>query len=115
MMRCDYAGLCLTWYLIFNEISVFLFGIIDICTVPMFGCHWIVTLIKERLAVKQLQFACEQAFPAALHWQLTIFIRSGGAGGPLAITGDGTLLSHTQPNSVIQSDVAFCLSTCLPQ
>ena len=71
--------------------------------------HW-QYVVQDRLAVKQLQFACEQAFPAALHLQLTIFIRSGGARGPLAITGDGTLLSHTQPNSVIQSDGAFYLS-----
>ena len=121
MMRCYYAVSVQAWYigLIFKEISVkisvFLFGIMDSCTIPMFGCHWIVTLIKgtqyvaqDRL-VKQLQFYCEKAFPAAL----TIFIKSGDAGGPLAITGDGTLLSHSQPNSVIRSDEALMLENVL--
>ena len=31
--------------------------------------------VQDRLVVKQLQFACEQAFPAALHWQLTYRVR----------------------------------------
>ena len=54
--------------------------VIHSCTVPIFGCHWIVTLIKEpsnwqyvvqdRLAVKQLQFACEQACTDNLQFSL---------------------------------------------
>ena len=50
------------------------------------------------------------AFPAALHWQLMTFINSGGAGCPLAIIGDGMLLSFSQPKSVMIIAGATCLS-----
>ena len=67
-------------------------------------------VIHDRLAAKQLQFPWPQAFPAALHWQLMTFINSGSAGGPLVITGDGMLLSISQPKSVMTIAGAICLS-----
>ena len=73
-------------------------------------------VIHDWLAAKQLQFPSAQALPAALHWQLMTFINSGGAGGPIAITGDGMLLSISQPKSVMTIAGATCLSSCcLPE
>ena len=67
-------------------------------------------VIHDRLAAKQLQFPWVQALPAALHWQLMTFINSGGAGSPLAITGDGMLLSISQPQLVMRIAGATCFS-----
>ena len=75
-------------------------------------------VIHDMLAAKQLQFPWAQALPAALHWQLMTFINSAGAGGPPAITGDGMLLSISQPTSVMTIAGATCLSAifcCLPE
>ena len=59
---------------------------------------------------KLLQFPWAQALPPALHWQQMTFINSGGAGGPLAIIGDGMLISISQPKSVMIIAGATCLS-----
>ena len=67
-------------------------------------------VIHDRPAAKQLQLPWTQALPAVLHWQLITFINSGGAGGPLAIIGDGILLSISQPKSVMIIAGATCLS-----
>ena len=73
-------------------------------------------VLHDRLAAKQLQFPSDPlgasfASGSALlaYWGMT-FINSGGAGGPLAITGDGMLLSIYQPNSVMRIAGATCLS-----
>ena len=71
--------------------------------------NYLYLFFHERLAAKQLQFPWAQALPAVLHWQLMTFINSGGAGGPLAITGDGMLLSISKPKSVMTIAGATCL------
>ncbi|KAG0726224.1 hypothetical protein GWK47_037042 [Chionoecetes opilio] len=58
---------------------------------------WVVALIwrpsqgqytvHETPDAQQLQFACEHAVLAAVHWQLITSISAGAAGGPLAISG----------------------------
>ena len=69
--------------------------------------------IHDRLAAKQLQFPWAQALPAALHWQLMTFINSGGAGGPLTITGDG-MVKHlpTSYDNYCWGNLLIC---CLPE
>ena len=88
------------------------------CVLPHLGIHLLRTVYQKypqhatrtREEKQYILIPWAQALPAALHWQLMTFINSGGAGSPLAITGDGMLLSISQPKSVMTIAGATCLS-----